>query len=147
MAADDPAAIGDDARETLAGLADVLIPPGDEMPPGSQVLIGRGQLDAVLRVRPDLVEDLRLLLERARGAEPAAEVDRLRTEDDAGFQLLATVVGGGYFLDEGVRDAIGYPGQEAIPIVPSDPPEYERDGLLAAVVERGPIYRPTPPAG
>jgi hypothetical protein len=138
--------IGDELRTTLAGLADVIIPPGDEMPSGGEVLIERGQLDAVLGMRPDLAEGLRLLLERARGAEPATEVDRLRAEDDAAFQLLATVVAGGYFLDEGVREALGYPGQEAIPIVHSDPPDYERDGLLAAVVERGPIYRPTPPA-
>jgi hypothetical protein len=143
--AEDQAAIGGEARETLAGLADVVIPPGDEMPSGGEVLIERGQLDAVLRVRPDLAEGLGLLLERAHGAEPAAEVDRLRAEDDAAFQLLATVVAGGYFLDKGVRDALGYPGQEAVPIVRSDPPDYERDGLLAAVVERGPIYRPTPP--
>jgi len=33
-----------------------------------------------------------------------------------------------------------------VPIVPVDPPDYERDGLLASVIERGPIYRPTPPA-
>ena len=144
--AEDPAAIGGDALETFAGLADVIIPPGDEMPSGSDVLIERGQLEAVLGIRPDLIEGLRALLERAQGTEPAAEFERLRAEDDAAFQLLTTVVAGGYFLDEGVRDALGYPGQEAIPIVPSDPPDYERDGLLAAVIERGPIYRETPPS-
>ena len=137
-------AIGAELRGVFAGLADVLIPAGETMPSGGEVALERGALDAVLAVRPDVVADLTGLLEAARGADPAVEVERLRTEDEAGFGLLTTVVAGGYFLDEGVRQAIGYRGQEAIPAGPTDPPDYERDGLLAAVVERGPIYRPTP---
>jgi hypothetical protein len=39
---------------------------------------------------------------------------------------------------------MGYPGQERRPIEAEDPPDYEQDGLLASVVERGTIYRPTP---
>ena len=136
--------IGAELRGVFAGLADVLIPAGETMPSGGEVALERGALDAVLAVRPDVVADLTGLLEAARGADPAVEVERLRTEDEAGFGLLTTVVAGGYFLDEGVRQAIGYRGQEAIPAEPTDPPDYERDGLLAAVVERGPIYRPTP---
>ena len=31
-----------------------------------------------------------------------------------------------------------------LPIVPEDPPDYEQDGLLASVIARGLIYRPTP---
>jgi hypothetical protein len=136
--------LGAELRSVFAGLADVLIPAGDRMPSAGQVALERGALDAVLAVRADLVDDLVQLLERARGADPDAEVARLQRDDEAGFQLLTTVVAGGYFLDEGVREAIGYRGQEAVPIEPTDPPDYERDGLLASVVERGPVYRPTP---
>ena len=131
-------------RTVFAGLADVLIPAGDGMPSGGEVALERGALDAVLTVRPDVEAGLADLLEAARGADPEAEVERLRADDEAGFQLLTTVVGGGYFLDDGVRAAIGYRGQEAVPVEHLDPPDYERDGLLASVVERGPIYRPTP---
>jgi hypothetical protein len=133
-------------RAVFAGLADVLIPAEQGMPSGGEVALERGALDAVLAVRPDVAEGLTALLDAARDADPAAEVARLRAEDEEGFQLLTTVVGGGYFLDGGVREAIGYRGQEAIPIEALDPPDYERDGLLASVVERGPIYRPTPPS-
>jgi len=132
-------------RSVFAGLADVLIPAGDAMPSAGEVALERGALDAVLAVRPDVADGLAALLEGARGAEPSAEVERLRAKDEEGFQLLTTVVAGGYFLDEGVREAIGYRGQEAVPIEHLDPPDYERDGLLASVVERGPVYRPTPP--
>jgi hypothetical protein len=140
----DPGTIGAELRGVFAGLADVLIPPEDGMPSGGEVAIERGALDAVIAVRPDVVEGLTTLLEAARDTDPAGEVARLRAEDEEGFQLLTTVVGGGYFLDPGVREAIGYRGQEAVPIEHLDPPDYERDGLLASVVARGPVYRPTP---
>jgi hypothetical protein len=137
--------INSELRTVFAGLADVLIPAEDGMPSGGEVALERGALDAVLGVRPDVEAGLADLLEAARGADPEAEVERLRADDEEGFQLLTTVVGGGYFLDEGVRAAIGYRGQEAVPVEHLDPPDYERGGLLASVVERGPIYRPTPP--
>jgi hypothetical protein len=132
-------------RTVFAALADVLIPAEDGMPSGGEVALERGALDAVLTVRPDVEAGLADLLGAARGADPEAEVERLRADDEEGFQLLTTVVGGGYFLDDGVRAAIGYRGQEAVPVEHLDPPDYEREGLLASVVERGPIYRPTPP--
>ncbi len=137
-------AIGVELRGVFAGLADVLIPAGETMPSAGEVALEQGALDAVLAVRPDVVADLTQLLEAARGVEPDAEVARLQRADEAGFQLLTTVVAGAYFLDEGVRAAIGYRGQEAVPVEDLDPPDYERDGLLAKVVERGSIYRPTP---
>jgi hypothetical protein len=138
------AAAIDEVRPVFAGLADVLIPAEEGMPSGGEVALERGALDAVIAVRPDVVDGLAALLEAARDADPASEVARLRAEDEEGFQLLTTVAAGGYFLDPGVRDAIGYRGQEAVPIEHLDPPDYERDGLLASVVGRGPVYRPTP---
>jgi hypothetical protein len=138
--------ISAELRTVFAGLADVLIPAGAGMPSGGEVALERGALDAVLALRPDVLIGLAALLQTAAGVDPATEVERIRAEDEAGFQLLTTVVAGGYFLDQGVREALGYRGQEAVPIVPMDPPDYERDGLLASVIERGPIYRPTPSA-
>jgi hypothetical protein len=136
--------IGDDHRTVLQSLADVLIPAGAGMPSGGEVL-RRGGLDAVLHIRPEVGADLARLLNAVQGADAAAEVDRLRADDPDGFDVLTSVVAGGYFLDEGVREALGYRGQRAVAIEPSEPPDYEREGLLASVIERGPIYRPTPP--
>ena len=138
------AIIDAELRAVFAGLADVLIPAEAGMPSAGEVALERGALDAVLAVRPDVKADLVRLLTAARGTDPVAEVARLRAEAEEDFQLLTTVAAGGYFLDEGVRAAIAYRGQEAVPIERMDPPDYERDGLLASVVERGPIYRPTP---
>ena len=140
----DEIVIDDELRTVFAGLADVLIPAGAGMPSGGEVALRHGALDAVLGIRPDVAKGLAALLDAARGADPAAEVDRLRADDPDGFQLLTTVVAGGYFLDDGVREALGYRGQQAVPIERQTPPDYEQDGLLASVIERGPIYRPTP---
>jgi hypothetical protein len=101
-------------------------------------------LDEVLRLRPDFGTQLAAVLDRIKGADLPAAVERLRAEDPAGFGVLAEVVAGGYFLNPQVRSAIGYPGQESVPIEHEQPPDYERDGLIASVIARGPVYRPTP---
>jgi len=131
-------------RTTLAALADVLIPAADRMPAASEAGAAGEWLDEVLRVRGDLEAPLQGLLERARGVDPAAEVERLEREEPEALEALATAVAGAYFLNPEVRRLIGYPGQEPRPIEPEEPPDYEQDDLLASVVERGPIFRPTP---
>jgi hypothetical protein len=131
-------------RTTLAALADVLIPAAEGMPAASEAGAGGEWLDEVLRVRSDLEAPLYDLLERARGVDPAAEVERLEREEPEAFEALSTAVAGSYFLNPEVRRLIGYPGQERRPIELRDPPDYEEDGLLASVVERGLIFRPTP---
>jgi hypothetical protein len=131
-------------RATLAALADLLIPAGDGLPSASQAgASGRG-LDEVLGSLPETEGPLADLLDKSRGVDAVVAIATLQAEDPSGFDLLCTVVAGAYFLNPEVRRAIGYPGQQAVPIVPEDPPDYEQDGLLASVIARGPIYRPTP---
>jgi hypothetical protein len=131
-------------RALVAALADVLIPKGEGMPSASEAGVAGQWLDEVLRLRPDFASPLAAVLDGVRGNEPAAAVAKLRSEDPAGFGVLAEVVAGGYFLNPDVRKAIGYPGQQAVPIPPEEPPDYEQDGLIASVIARGRIYRPTP---
>jgi len=131
-------------RAVLAAVADVLIPMGDGMPSASQAGAAGRWLDEVLRLRPDFGPPLAAVLDGMKGADPVAAVERLRAEDPAGFGVLAEVVAGGYFLNPEVRSSIGYPGQQSVPIEHEEPPDYEQDGLIASVIARGPIYRPTP---
>ena len=130
-------------RATLGALADVLIPSGEGLPSASQAGVAERWLDEVLTALPEVAEPLAALLQALRGEEPSAAVARLQIEDPAGFDLLCTVVAGAYFLNPDIRQMIGYPGQQALPIQVEDPPDYEQDGLLASVIARGPIYRPT----
>jgi hypothetical protein len=131
-------------RAVLAELADVLIPSGDGMPSASEAGVAGRWLDQVLALRADFGPPLAAVLDRVKGVDPAAAVAQLRSDDPAGFGVLCEVVAGGYFLNPVVRTAIGYPGQQAVPIVAEQPPDYEQDGLIASVIARGRIYRPTP---
>jgi len=76
-------------RSLLAALADVLIPSGDGMPSASEAGVAGRWLDEVLKLRPDFGSPLSDVLDGVRGAEPAAAVARLRTDDPAGFGVLA----------------------------------------------------------
>jgi hypothetical protein len=135
-------------RDLLAILADVLIPAEHtaagkrRMPSASQAgVAGRG-LDQVLAARPDLADGLRDLLDKARGRAAAEFVAELPAGDAAAFGVLAEIAAGGYFMNSEVQRAVGYTGQGPQPIDPRA--DYMEDGLLEAVIRRGPIYRPTP---
>ena len=136
--------ISAEQRAVLAGLADVLIPAGDGLPSAADAGAADRSLDEVLVALPEVEAPLKALLDKLRGVDPAVAMATLQTDDPSGFDLLCTVVAGAYFINPDVRQAIGYPGQQAVPIVPEEPPDYEQDGLLASVIARGPIYRPTP---
>ena len=136
--------LGDEQRATLARLGDELIPAADGMPSASAAGVAGPWLDEVLRLRPDFRLPLAAVLDRFASIDADVAIANLQAYDPNGFFVLTEVVAGGYFLNPLVRDAVGYPGQESVPIVAEDPPDYEQDGLLASVVARGPIYRPTP---
>jgi hypothetical protein len=131
-------------RALFGALADLLIPSADGMPSATEAGVAGKWLDEVLRVRPDFGPPLAAVIDGARGADPAGALARLRSADPVGFGVLAEVAAGAYFMNPEVRQAIGYGGQLQVPIVGEDPPDYEQDGLLASVVARGPVYRPTP---
>lgn len=132
-------------RQTLAGLADELIPASDAMPSASQVGVAGPLLDGVLSVRDDLFDDLVSILDAAEGRDPKTEIARLRAAGSGEFDTLAFVVAGGYLMDLKVAQLLNYPFQEALPVDPYDYMRAIEDGLLDPVIERGPIYRPTPP--
>ena len=134
----------DEHRATLARLGDELIPAADGMPSATAAGVAGQLLDEVLRVRPDFGPPLVAVLDRFASIDADVAIASLQASDPNGFFVLTEVVAGGYFLNPQVRDALGYSGQQSLPIVGEDPPDYEQDGLLASVVARGPIYRPTP---
>jgi len=131
-----------DERSLLATLADVLIPAGDGFPAASGAGIGGDGLDQLLGYRPDLAPGLKKLLAAADGQPAAVFVAELKSRDPDGFGLLAELVSGTYFINPEVRAKLNYHGQGPRPIDPR--PDYLDDGLLQSVLDRGPIYRPTP---
>jgi len=130
-------------RALLAALADVLIPAGEGFPSASQAGVAGDGLDQVLSFRPDLADGLKKVLTAARDHAPAEAIAELQRNDPIGFGVLADLVPGAYFLNPQVRARLGYHGQGPRPIDPR--PDYLDEGLLQGVLDRGPIYRPTPP--
>jgi hypothetical protein len=68
---------------------------------------------------------------------------RLATLADEPTNLAAlqlTIVGG-YYTDGRVRELIGYPGQMAIELRSWELPAYIDEGLIDAVLARGPVWR------
>jgi hypothetical protein len=129
-------------RQRLAALADVLIPEADGMMSASQADVAGRWLDEVLKARPDLIEGLKGLLEDARDRLPEDFVAQLQSSRSPGMRVLAEVVPGAYFLNPDVRRMLGYQGQT--PQVIDARVDYMEDGLLASVIRRGQVYRPTP---
>ncbi len=138
-------AIGDDLRATFDGIADHLIPAYEQMPAASAVGVSGALLDRVLAVRPDLKEALVRGLQATAGLPGAEGAVHLYRNDREAFDAIAMAASGGYYMDERVRELIGYPGQEYIePADPYAPQSYVGDGALERVFNRGPIYVPTP---
>lgn len=131
-----------DERQRLASLADVLVPEAHGMPSASRAGVASRWVDDTLALRPELLPVLRRALDgMAAGTDPRATLVRLATDDVEAFEILGTVVAGSYYMAPEVRTSLGYPGQEARPLV-DDTQQYL--GMLERVVDRGPIYRPAP---
>lgn len=134
------AALDERARQTLTKVAELLIPAAHDMPSAGQV-VGDDRLRFVLTARPDLVEPLLAALRSELGDDPRARIDGLAGEEPAVLGALQLVIVAGYYTDRRVRELIGYPGQLAIEVKSWLYPAYLEEGLIDAVLARGPVWR------
>jgi hypothetical protein len=128
------------SRATFAAIAGHLIPAAHGMPSAGDV-VGDARLRFVLRARPDLLEPLRQALRPGIGEDPAARLAALERDEPANHAALVLAIVGGYYTDQRVRELIGYPGQEARQVYAWKYPEYLEEGLIDAVLARGPVWR------
>ena len=135
-----PATLTDQERAALAAVADNLIPAAHGMPSAAEVLTD-DRLRFVLNARPDLLAPIRTALRADLGDEPGARVAALAANDPAALGALQLAIVAGYYTDKRVRELIGYPGQEAITIRSWEVPQYVEEGLIDAVLARGPVWR------
>jgi hypothetical protein len=131
-------------HETLAALADVLIPSAESMPAFSELKEHRTHVERVLFLRPELQADLRRALASDVASLPSETLENLNMEDPQAFGTLGLVASSAYYLDSGVRGLLGYPGQISRPASPNEEHDYLHDDLLQPVIARGPIYREAP---
>jgi hypothetical protein len=127
-------------RATLAAVADTLIPAAHGMPSAADVLTDE-RLRFVLTARPDLIGPIRVALRPDLGDDPQARLDELGRDDPAALGAVQLAIVAGYYTDTQVRELIGYPGQVALSVRSWELPAYLEEGLIDAVLARGPMWR------
>ena len=127
-------------RATLSAVADRLIPAADTMPSAAEIL-GDDRLRFVLSARPDLVAPLKTALRPDLGDDVDARLETLGGEDPSSLGALQLVIVAGYYTDRRVRELIEYPGQMALELRSWEYPAYLEEGLIDAVLARGPSWR------
>ena len=138
--------LSNDERAVFAALADVLIPAAEGMPAASEVDVQGAMLDRILGLRPDLADAFRRGLAAAAGKPPANAAEALNRDDAEALGAIGIVTSAGYYMTPAVRELIGYPGQVQRPADVDETPEYVANGMLQQVIDRGPIFVPTPEA-
>lgn len=147
-AAEELVRLDDAQRQTLAAIADQLIPGGEGMPSATEAKVHEKWIDKAFDARPDLAVDLVRIIDGIDAGDPAAEIARLKEELPGGFSILTTLIAGSYFMNPRVRKILGYASTGPIrrPAYEDEGDYFLRDGLAEEVIARGPIYRPTPGA-
>jgi hypothetical protein len=126
-------------RAALEQVADHFIPAAHGMPSAADVLTD-DRLRFVLSARPDLMQPLLEALRPELDIDVKSRLQQL-TSEPANLSALQLVIVAGYYTDRRVRELIGYPGQEAIEVKSWIYPEYLEEGLIDAVMARGPVWR------
>jgi hypothetical protein len=138
--ADSLASLDAAERATLSAIATLLIPAEQGMPSAADVL-GDDRLRFVLNARPDLIGPLRAALRRELGDDVQARLDTLGRDEPSTLGALQLAIVAGYYTDRRVRELIGYPGQMALELRSWEYPVYVEEGLIDAVLARGPVWR------
>ena len=136
--------IEDDLRATFVSIADVLIPAFGSLPTASGAGVGGPVLDRILSLRDDIRDTFFRGLRTVAGKPPEAAARELNEQDPTALATIGLVASAAYYMDPRVKQLIGYPGQARYEIDPAAQPDYLLDNILQPVINRGPIYRPTP---
>lgn len=139
--------VSDATRRALETVGDHLIPEAHGMPAASTMDVGTRQLDVVLDSRPDLAPLLERALASADLGDVGGLVTALETEDPEAYGAVTLAIVAGYYMHPEVHALIEYPGQVPQDVQRISEREIYQEGLMERaqrVIDRGPIYRPTP---
>ena len=123
-------------EQTFFALADFLIPAHGEMPKFSDVCT-YADVEKSLDFRIDLKEGFArgIAADPATGAE--AYLEKINRQDGEAFSALTTIAIATYYMNPGVRELIGYPGQENVQYDSKATQIYLTNGSLGRVIARG----------
>lgn len=132
-------------RDVLGEIVDVLIPAAAGMPSARAAGVQVRWIDEALRLRPDLSDHLFSCLQYVANIDKTLTIRAALSEFARShvneFASVGVLISGAYYMDDRSRAALRYPGQESRRLV-DDTAEYLE--MLERVVDRGPVYRPTP---
>lgn len=140
-AAADPLDSFDAAQRAAFSVAAAHLIPAAHGMPSAGVVIDDERLRFVLATRPDLIDSLKVALYAELASDPEAGLRQLEREAPQDYTTLTFVVVAGYYTDASVRQLIGYPGQQRIVPDPSVREAYLDEGLIDAVIARGPVWK------
>jgi hypothetical protein len=138
-AAGDSTTLSADELATFTAIAGDLIPAAHGMPSAAEIVTA-DRLQFVLRSRPDLGEPLKAALRPELGDNVADRLVRL-ADEPTNLAALQLAIVAGYYTEKGVRELIEYPGQMALELRSWEYPAYLEEGLIDAVLARGPTWR------
>ena len=134
----------DEQTACLRRLGDALAPASEAMPSFSEADKSGRFLFRAFEALPHLA---RLTIAAGDGlgdSEPREYLERLSVEQPEMFSALHSTVVGAYLINRRVWRRLGYPGRKPRAVLDDEAEFYLEGGLLDPVIERGPIYRPTP---
>ena len=97
-------------RETIARIAAAVFPGDASQPAAADIELQAAPIDRVLRSRPDLAANFQRVIEAFHGDADAF----LQELAEADYANLMTVLCAAYVMDDSVRNALGYDGQQAL---------------------------------
>lgn len=114
------------------------------MPSASEIDVQGKWIDRVFSVRVDLLSIVLEVIERI--GDPKTILAVIRSTEPNLFSEFGYAIAGAYLLHPKIRKELGYPGRlpASRPALLGEAESYLEDGILNPVIERGPIYRPTP---
>jgi choline dehydrogenase-like flavoprotein len=127
--------VTEEARARMGVFADALLPGDERMPGAADAGVAGELLDAVLRARPDLADDLRRALAH-EVADAWTSLDELKRTDAPAYRALVLLVLAAYYRAPDVQARIGWNGPVATPVGRFDFPEYLSEGLLDHLVPK-----------
>lgn len=133
--------ISDNDRAVYREIADALLPAYGELPAASEAGVADEMLDKVLGWRSDLAPEILRGIATARELSPEEALKQLETDDPPAFDAIRLAALGAYYLNPAVMEALGYPGQENLPVPPEEKPDYLASGVLEPAITRQPSWR------
>jgi hypothetical protein len=130
---------------TLDQLAAVLTPGGGGLPDAADADRDGEVLQLALRHLARDLDALRAVLDQAADADPAAFLGDLADRSPEQFEVLRRLLVCRYLTCRPVWDVLGYGGRRPSPPAAGEAEGFLSDGILDAVIARGPRYLPTPP--